>query len=65
MKLTKLIADAQKALAEYGDIEVLIDIDSEGYKVTDTLTAPQLTYDENGNDEESEEIYFWMHSYDN
>lgn len=65
MKLTKLIEQAQGALAEHGDIEVMIDFDSRGYKVPDTQVAPQLTYDEDGNDEESPELYFWVHNYDN
>ncbi len=65
MKLSKLIEQAQEALVEHGDIEVMIDFDSRGYKDPFTQVAPQLTYDENGNDEESEGMYFWVCNYDN
>lgn len=65
MKLNKLIAEAQNALAEHGDIEVMIDFDSQGYKVPSIQVAPQLIEDEEGEPDSSDEMYFWVHNYDN
>lgn len=64
MKLNELIEKAQEAFREHGDIEVMVDLESTGYPISCAQSEPQTIFDEDGNEEDSECMIFWIYGDD-